>query len=358
MSENEKGWLRRHWKVLVNLITFLALAALIVAERHQLVATFHQIAHANGWALLLIIPIEALNYHAQARTYQRLFDIVGNKLPYKFLYRASLELNFVNHVFPSGGVTGVSYFSLRMRTGKKLTGSKATLVHVTKLLLTYLSFEIVLIFGIFCLAIMGRVNNLVILVAGSISTLLIVGTIGFVYMLGSRSRINGFFTSLTQGLNRVIKIVRPNSPETINISKAKNVFDDFHENYQEIKSNLPLLKAPFFYSLVANITEVMAIYVVYIAFGKYINIGAIILAYAISNIAGLISIVPGGFGIYEFLMTAVLASTGVPPSESLPITVTYRILNTLVQIPIGYYFYQNTIKSGQRPPGLEAAQNG
>lgn len=346
---SETHWLRRRWKLVLNIVTLVALVILIVAIRHQLGATFRDLARVNGWALLLLIPVEALNYHAQARLYQRLFGIVGNKLDYKFLYKASLELNFVNHVFPSGGVTGLSYFSVRMRQGEELTGAKATLVHVMKLGLTFLSFELVLIFGLLCLAVMGRVSNLTILVAAVVSTLLVVGTFGFVYIVGSKSRINNFFTSLTRGLNRLIHLVRPSHPETINITQARKVFDDFHDNYHEIKSSSNQLKAPFWYALLANVTEVAAVYVVYIAFGQFINVGAVIFAYAVANFAGLVSVLPGGVGIYEVLMTAVLASTGVPPSVSLPVTVMYRILNTLIQIPPGYYLYQKNLRRATIP---------
>src|SRR4051812_5164050 len=182
----EQHWLRRRWKLVVNLITLVALAILIYAIRDQLGETISDLRHVHAWALLLIIPVEVLNYHAQAKLYQRLFAIVGNKLDYKFLIKASLELNFVNHVFPSGGVTGLSYFSLRLREGKELTGAKATLVHVMKLGLMFLSFELLIVFGLISLAVMGRASNLVILVAGSLSTLLFVGTALFAWLVGSK----------------------------------------------------------------------------------------------------------------------------------------------------------------------------
>jgi len=347
---SERHWLRKNWKLALNLATIVALVILVYAIRDQIVATFEALGHVNAWALLLIIPVEALNYHAQARLYQRLFAIVGNKLSYRYLYEASLELNFVNHVFPSGGVTGLSYFSMRLRQGEELTGAKATLVHVMKLGLTFLSFEILLVFGLISLAVMGRVSNLTIMVAAVVSTLIVVATFGFVYIVGSKTRINSFFTELTKILNRLIHLVRPKHPETINISQARQVFDDFHDNYHLIKQSSSKLKGPFWYAFLANVTEVAAIYVVYIAFGRFINIGAVIFAYAVANFAGLISVLPGGVGIYEFLMTAVLASTGVPAAVSLPVTVMYRILNTLVQLPPGYYFYHRTLTRGNNPP--------
>jgi uncharacterized protein (TIRG00374 family) len=344
---SERHWFRRRWKLIINVLTVTALLILVYAIRGQLVETFHNLFRVNAWALLLIIPIEFINYHSQARLYQRLFGIVGNKLDYKYLFKASLELNFVNHVFPSGGVTGLSYFSLRLRQGENLTGAKATLVHFMKLVLMFLSFEVLIVFALLSLAIMGRVNNLIILVAGSLSTLLLVATIGFFYMLGSRRRINGFFTALTIVLNKLIQLVRWGHPETINIGRARQVVDDFHYNYNQIKDNYRQLGKPFLYALLANITEVLAVYVVFVAFGHLVNIGAVILAYAIANFAGLISVLPGGVGIYEALMTTVLAATGVPARVSIPVIVMYRVVNTLIQLPPGYYLYHKNLSRNQ-----------
>lgn len=336
-----------HWKLILNWLTLGALLVLIYAIRHQLASTVSNLAHVNAWFLLLLLPIELLNYHAQARLYQRLFGIVGNKLSYKFLLKTSVELNFVNHVFPSGGVTGISYFGLRLRKGSEITGGKATLIQIMKLALTFLSFEVLIVIGLICLAAMGRVNNLTILVAGSLSTLLVVGTIVFAYIVGSKNRINSFFLFVTKGLNRLIQIVRPSSPETINIAKARTVFDDFHDNFQQLKDNHRALRSPFWYAFLANLTEVLAIYVVYFAFGKYVNFGAVVLAYGIANFAGLVSVLPGGVGVYEALMTAVLASVGVPPRISLPVTIMYRVLNTAIQIPPGYVLYQRSLNRSQ-----------
>lgn len=355
MSEQKSFW-RRHWKLILNVVTLAALVLLIFLIREQIGGTIRDLHHINAWVLLLMIPLEALNYHAQTKAYQGLFAIVGNKISYKYLFKASLELNFVNHVFPSGGVTGMSYFTLRLRDGEQLSSGKATFIHVMKIALYFLAFEIILFFGVFCLAAMGRVNDIVILVAGSLSTLLLVGTLGFLYIIGSEQRINNFFGALTRGLNRLIRVIRPRHPETINIEKTKRVFTDFHESYQQIRDNRRALKMPFFYALLADLTEILTLYVVYIAFGEWVNIGAVILAYGIANFAGLVSVIPGGVGIYEALMTTVLAATGVPPRVSLPVTVMYRILNTLLQIPPGYYFYHRAIKRGELSGGVKRGQ--
>lgn len=345
MADTNPTFWQRRWKLILNIVTIVALIGLVIAIRHQLAETFANLARVQVWVLLLLIPIEALNYDAQARLYKDLFGAVGNKLRYKFTLRLSLELNFINHVFPSGGVSGISYFGVRARS-QHISGARATLIQLMKLVLTIVSFEVLIVLGTIALAFSGRANNLTILTAGVLTTLLLVGTMLFAYIIGSKQRISSFLTAMTKALNKLIHLIRPHHPETINIAEARETFDDLHENYLLFRKDWRLLKAPFWWAFITNVTEIAAVYAVFVAFGHWVNPGAVILAYAVANFAGLISVLPGGIGVYEALMTGVLTVAGVPPSISLPVVVMYRILNTLLQIPPGYVLYQKSVNSG------------
>lgn len=335
---------KSRWKVILNIVTVLVLAVLVYGSRDQLSATLTNLRHINGWILLLILPIEALNYHAQARLYQRLFLLVGTKFNYKYLYRTALEMNFINYVFPSGGAAGISYFGATVRKGNEVSAGKATLVHIIKLASIFISLELLIGIGLLSLAIGNHVNGLLLLTTASLSTIILLVTLAVPYLIGSQQRINSLVTNVTKLLNKIIHLVRPRSPETINMDAAKQTLTDFHDNYKLLKSSWRELRMPFWYAFLTNVTEVAALYTVYLAFGQYVNIGAIILAYAVANFAGLVSVLPGGVGIYEALMIAVLASAGIPPGVALPITVTYRVVNTAIQVPTGYYFYQKSLR--------------
>jgi hypothetical protein len=344
---SEHSFIKRRWKLLVNIFTVVALLGLVIAIHEQLIQTLKNLTKVDAWALLLLIPIQALNYHSQTEMYRGLFSVVGNKVKYWFLYKASLELNFINHVFPSGGVSGISYFGMRLRNDE-ITGGKATLIQLMKLVLLFLSFEILLVAGLLFLAIGNKANDFVILVTSSITTLMVVGTLAFVMIIGSQKRITATFTFLTKVINRILHFFLPKSPETISIVRVQRVFEELHNNYKLIESQWKDLRWPFFWGLIANATEVASIYAVYIAFGEWVNVGAIILAYAVANVAGLISVMPGGVGIYEALMTGVLVASGVPAAVSLPVTVMYRVVSMLIQLPPGYYFYHRALhKSGE-----------
>ncbi len=336
---------RRGWKTVLTVITLVALVGMTYALREQIKQTFNNLTQVNAWVLLLMIPLEVYNYHFQTKLFQRVFRLLKVDVAYKFMYRVALELNFVNNVFPSGGVSGFSYLSLRLHS-RDVSTAQSTLANMIKLILTFVSFQILLVLGLFLLAIDGRASGLLILVAGSLVTLLIIGTFVFAFIIGSKQRINYFFLNITKIINRLIKIFSRH-PEAINVAKAKAMLNELHDHYMEIKRNLRQLNRPLVYALLANLTEILVIYSVYVAFGQWVNPGAVIIAYAVANFAGLISVLPGGVGIYEALMTAVLAAGGVPASLSLPVTVMYRILNMAIQLPPGYILYHRALNEEQ-----------
>lgn len=339
MTEHQK---RRRVRMIFTWVTILAMIGLGYFLREQILETVQNLTRVNVYILILLIPLHVASYYMQAKLYQGIFRILGERFRTKSIYRLSLELNFINNVFPSGGVSGFSYLPFRMRS-EKISAGQATLVQLMRFVLIFVSFQVLLLIGVLMLAVHRDVNNLTIFVATSMTTLLIVGTMLLAYVIGNKNRIKSFFTFFTKIINHIIHIVRPKHPETINISQAQNAFLELHANYMKIRRNLSQLKRPMLFALGFCIAEISSIYVVYLAFGQLINPGAIILAYAVANFAGIVSVLPGGIGIYEALMTGVLVAAGVPASVSLPVTIMYRILNMAIALPQGGYLYYRAL---------------
>lgn len=341
---SQKSFLGRNWKLILNLFTILALVVFVVLIWDKLVETFHNIDKIHWWVFLLVVLTQVWNYDAQTRLYKHLFIIVGNKFSYKQLLRASMELNFINNVFPSGGVSGISYFAARMRS-QEVTAGKATLVQLMKLLMLYLSFEVLLLVGIIMLAAEGKVNSLVLLATAVIATSIVFGTVTFAYILGSRARVEQFHRWIVKTYNYTMRTVsrkpgRPHEP----LDRVHFWLAELHNNYKIIRKQYKKLKWPLVHALFANLSEILCIYVVYVAFGEFVNLGAIIVAYSVANFAGLVSVLPGGVGIYEALMTTVLVAAGIPLALSLPVTIMYRVLSSAIQLPPGYYYYHKALQ--------------
>lgn len=341
MGDNNKS----NWRFYLTIFTFAALGILIYSLRHQIADAIKELGEINAAALLFIIPLKIINFDAYARLYKDFFATLGNKVSHWSMYKLSVELSFVNYILPSGGVSGISYFTIRARS-EGVGAAKATLAQIAKIFLLFVSFQPLLVLGVFILALKDHASSLVLVIATSLITLLIVGTLLSIYVIESRQRINRFLTAITKLLNKTINLVRRQTAETINIGRAQSVFKELHDNYQVFKSNLGALRKPFLYTMVANVTEIAALYVVYIAFGEYVNIGAVILAYAVANFAGLISVLPAGIGVYEGLMTAVLVASGIPAGLSISVTIMFRIVTMFIQLPPGYFFYQKAVRQG------------
>lgn len=341
MTEQQK---RRRFRMFFTWFTIFAMVGLAYILRDQIAETVQNLAKVNAWVLLALIPLHFVSYYSQGKLYQGIFRAIGERFRTKSMYRLALELNFINNVFPSGGVSGFSYLPIRLKKEGVTTG-QATLVQLMRFMIIFSGFQLLLFVGVFLLALNGDVNNLTILAASSLTTLLLVGTGLLAYIIGDKGRIKSFFTFVTKVVNFLIHLVRPNHPETISIIKAQGAFLELHQNYKKISRNITKLKRPFFFGLCFSLAELASIYVVYIAFGELVNPGAIIIAYAIANFAGVISVLPGGIGIYEALMTGVLVAAGVPASVSLPVTIMYRVLNMSIALPQGGWLYYRALHS-------------
>ncbi len=344
-----QSFLGRHWKLLVNLATVILLVLLVVLIRGQIIETFKNFGTIEWQVLLIMVPLTWLSYHAQTRMYQRMFSMIGYAMRYKFMFRVALELNFVNQILPSGGVSGISYFGVRMRSAG-VAGVQAGLVQIMKLFLLFISFEGLLGIGLLALALEGKANDLMLLVAGSITTLLIVGTIALMTVIGSKQRTHIAVVAIARTLNKLARPFTGRRRDALDPARIEHIVVELHDSYQAMRASHSKLLAPLFWAFVVNLVAVASIYVVYVAFGQWVNVGAVIVAYSVANFAGLVSVLPGGAGIYEALMVGVLAAGGIPPALSLPVTVMYRVLTTLLQVPPGYILYhRNMQRTGATP---------
>ena len=74
---------QKRWKLVLNIVTVLALGAVVYASRHDVLATIDNLDRLTpGAAANDSIP--ALNYHAQTRMYQDMFGVVGTSWVQRF----------------------------------------------------------------------------------------------------------------------------------------------------------------------------------------------------------------------------------------------------------------------------------
>lgn len=335
--------MKSKWKLWLNLVTFAALALIIYLARNDIGHVFAQLKDLNIFVLLLMLPAQGLVYFTLAELFYQFFKATDSAVPLRKLISPMIELNFVNHIFPSGGVSGFSYLTLRLKPFGVST-AKSTLAQLIRFALLFMSFIGLLLIALLLLAIENHTSSLVVLIVSAVTFTMIFATSILVFVIGSETRISAFTKGMARFLNRIIHVVRRKHPETISLTNVHKTFLELHNDYMLIRKDLSRMRSTLVWGFLASAAEILLLYLAFVAHGVWVNPGAVIVAYVIANLVGYIAILPGGIGLYEPLMTAVLISAGVSPSLALSATLVYRVISLLLSLISGYVAYQRAIQ--------------
>lgn len=332
-------------KLILNFLTLAILGLVIYSSRESLSGVIKELAHADLKLILLFIPIQLINYHAYARMYQETFGLLEEKVGYWDMFKVSVELSFVNYVFPSAGISGFGYFSLRMRSFDVRT-VRSTMAQTLRWGIVLASFIPVLGLGVVLLALRDQVSNIVVLAASGLSFGVLILIMFVAFLLEKKNGLQNFVVFVANKLEFFLNFIKRRPVKLITkrrLARLEKNFNRLEEDYRQVRRNFKGFIYTSRWGVIANLTEVATIGIAFMALGASPAWGAIILAYGVANIGSFVAILPGGHGVYEALMTGVLVSGGVPASLSLTAVLAYRLVTTVMYVPPGYYFYSKAI---------------
>lgn len=336
----------------LSIITITLLIIVIIAGWSDIRKAFGYLEQVDLWILALMIPAQFISYFA---TGEMIFSYLRSKGHIKDLSvlkvtRMALELNFVNHVFPSGGAAGMAYFSWLLGRHGVSTG-RATMAQIIRFAVTFISFVILLLVALIVLIIDHNVNRMTILLSLLLVVLAAGGTLGGTFLVGNKQRLARFSTWLTKTINNTARrLTSGKKASVVQESTIASFFDDIHDDYNGILREKKILLKPFLWSLVANCMDMVLIYIAFWSFGVHVNPAILFIAYGLASIVSVASVTPGGAGVYEAVMITFLSSAGVSIEVAVAGTLLARVLLMIGTIASGYVFYQLTvIRYGKAP---------
>lgn len=335
----------------LSVLTALALIVLLYLSRDELLTAWRLLERVDLRILAILIPLQLLSYYAVGAMifeYLKGKKELDNVKPWD-MTRMALELNFVNHVLPSGGVSGISYMGWRL---KKLGVSpgRATMAQVVRFTMTYGAYLVLLLLALLFITLDGAINRFTILSSTVMAMSIIFGTLFVIYIIGNQGRIHVFSMNLSSIINRSWAKLRLQRKILVKPETVANFFNDLHRDYVELKAEKRLLKKPLIWAFVFNIAEIAMFFVSFWALGSWVNPASLLIAYGIAGVAGFFVVTPGGAGAYEFAMVSFLTSTGIPSGATIAAILLARVLLILTTIISGYIFYQLAIiKYGKQP---------
>ena len=103
MKLSFRGWM--------TLVTLLLLAVVVVFAWPEIKKAWGLMGQVDLWILFLLIPVQFISYYATGGMIFSYLRSKGNleDMSHWSTTRLALELNFVNHILPSGGAFGFSF---------------------------------------------------------------------------------------------------------------------------------------------------------------------------------------------------------------------------------------------------------
>ena len=310
--------------VLIAIIAYKAFSAPAPGDMTGMTmfeATLASFKDMNGWVLLLLIPEQLFMYYAAGKIYFAfLQQRKGFKISQGKLTRISLEINFMNHAIPSGGMSGQTVIAIGIIicTGQLVAGGTWALL----------------------------------LAAG-----IAFGVIGLIVVawliVRKQKNVDWLSTTATNFINKVMrKITRGKKRKYLKEEDVTRFFGDLRADYLQLKSNRRILWKPFLWGFIYSFLELATYWVVGCAMGHPEILPQIMIAEGVGSVVGTVLVTPGGVGGYEAAFIAVLAATGVPLHVATITVIVTRVCVLLGTIVCGFVPYQMALLS--RPDKFDA----
>lgn len=332
----------RSW---LSVFTVALLAVIIFFSRHEIAHAWALLSRVNIWLLLLLIPGQTLVYFAAG---EMIFSYLRSKNSISHvggivLARMALEMNFVNHILPSGGVSGLSYMNWRLGH-YGISAGRATMAQVVRIAAGFAAFIVLLIISVFAVTIDSGVNRWIILLSSLLVGLMMTGMAMGVFLLSSKIRLDRFSAWVYVTGNKIIrKLSFGHKQNVLNEGKINLFFEELHHDYLALSRDKKMLLKPFLWGIVLTAGDALLFLITFWALGVSINPAIILIAYGVASLAAFFVATPGGAGAYEAIMVSFLAIAGVASGVAIAGVLLTRIILLLGTIGFGYLFYQHAI---------------
>lgn len=336
---------------IISWVTLAFVGLIIFLSRHELLKAWKLLETVNPLILLLLVPLMLFTFYAAGETMFTYLAAKGSikDTPWYERARMALELNFVNHTLPSGGVSGISYMTWRL--GKLgVTPGRAASAQVVRYVAGFIASAILIAISVVAVTVDGNINRVIILVSSAIVTFMILSTFGLIFLVSSRPRMRAFADWSSKVINRTTRrLTRGKKRVLIREEKIFAFFEDIHDDYLGLRRDYRILLVPVVWAIAFTAADALLFWITFMALGTPVNPAPLLIAYVLASVAGFIVVTPGGAGAYEAIMVAFLATAGIASGAAIAGIVLTRVIILIVTIAVGYLFYEHALgKYGKR----------
>lgn len=308
----------------------LGLAIVVLLNSHQFESFWHLLKNLRWYIIALVVVIQIISYYVNALYYRSILSIFSHNVGIERLFEGALATNFVNYVLPSVGLAGAGYLSQVL--SPEVPRGEGVLTQLMRYALSALAVLVMMPVGFGLIFLTRDAGHTIVRVTFASALAITVLAIIIVTLIQHESA----FRKVANWLIHSLQHIRPKFDGT----GIKHFIDEFYIGYHALIQQKQRMWTPFGWSMIYIIIEILTFYLAFLAFGKTINPGIVIMAYLFANIASIFGGVFFSTGIFELGMIGTLVALGLPFVLAFSVTTVYRVLNLLIGLPPGFYFYK------------------
>lgn len=325
----------RHFLFFLALIFLVILLIKNFGNVAQFISLLKQI---NIFILLLALPVRYVYYWTNTKYFEMYFQIPRQKIKFKKLFQSVVTMNFVNTVFPTGGLSGITYLSHTLEP--EIKEHESIVAQAFWYVCNFLAILFLLAIAFLGLVLFNQLNRLGSRFIVLLVSFIVTGGIALIIITFNRKMAERLALWAVQPVNHILRRLHRRK---LTRHRVISVLDEFYQVIGRFMADPLYYRKPILYASLNTICDIATIYVVFLAFHNLANPSVVITGYVLALIASAMSIFTSGVGIYEATMAAVFVSLGVPFTLAFSVTVVYRLIALWLFIPVGLIFYKRSM---------------
>lgn len=345
----------------LSVATLVLVMVLIWYARDDLMQAWFLLEKVNIWWLLLLLPLQLLAYYSWGQMSMSYLEQRRQikKLSWWEKVKYSLGTNFVDHVMPSGGISGASYAIWRLR---KLGVNKthAMMSQLVDATVGFVSIIPLLLAAVVWVSITNQANGTMVMLSVGFSVGLLLVILFGSFLVSSQKLMVSFGVFLAKTINKAVQVLSFGryKKQVLHPKKMEEFFLALNGDYERLMKEKKVLKQPLIWGLLWTTADVLMYEVVFISMGTFVDPMVLVLARSASMAAGMLVLTPAGMGAVEATFILVLVSSGVGGEVASAGILLTRVILLVGTLATGYYFYHKGINHGKISKEFQSIRQG
>jgi uncharacterized protein (TIRG00374 family) len=294
-----------------------------IAGAHR---AFYRLGQVDFRWLLLAVALEAASILAYTLLTKSVLPRGKPQPRFDVLLRTQFSTLAVSHVVPGGTAAG-SAIGYRLLTEAGVSGTDAAFALATQSVGSAVVLNVLLWLALVASIPLHGYNPLY-GTAGVLGALLIAAfaTVVVLLMRGEEGSVKVLRAAAAR-----LPLVDPDRVVTITRRLA--------DRLRTLAADRALVGRAVGWAAANWLLDAASLWVFVGAFGHWVRLDDLLVAYGLANVLAVLPITPSGLGVVEFVLTSTLVGFGTPRDIALLGVITYRVLNFWLPIPIGGLAY-------------------